>query len=454
MTFFLALTLQCFFPSFDLSGSPGMAVVNNDADQRNYGTTVMSTEGVPVVTGRFSLAAGAQRAFMLQEMSGSVPLPASGSISVESESSSACTSYLAFADGDKLSGTDGASLPSTRVLLPYVDVNTGFVELSHTETIVAIVHPGTTSAPANVTAQLVGLDGVVRGSVPVTVPPRGTWIFRVSEAFSSFIRDNGVGGRTFQGYLRLNSDVGIVAWQRIETPLAQSLLKGKGSDEIGTTSMAMIPHFALSGVYQSVLNLLNPTGSPINLVVSAHDERGNVLGDPVNVRLALGEGKRSPVGEFFRMPIITIFPPPLITGYIRIREAQDLPFQIVGNVEIDTSIRGPKSAAMLYPVSDSGGNRWILPFASSVGSYFTGYAISNPNEFLAVQTDVTIEIVDRSGNVIGTNSVSLSRAARYAAMVPEGRSGYVRIRSNLPIHVLGAIGTKDGTTLDQIPALH
>src|SRR4030095_5305904 len=207
------------FPLFDLNGSSGMAVVNNDTSQHNYTATVVSTEGASVGPGRFSLGAGAQSALLLREMLAGVPLPSSGSISVESESS-ACTSYMATAAGDTLSGTEGASTPSTTLLLPYVDVNTGFVELSHTETTVALVHPGTSTATANVTAQLLGLDGVVRGSIPITIPPRGTRIFRVSEAFSSFIPGNSVGGRTFQGYLRLNSDVGIVAWQRIDTPLA------------------------------------------------------------------------------------------------------------------------------------------------------------------------------------------------------------------------------------------
>jgi hypothetical protein len=143
----------------------------------------------------------------------------------------------------------------------------------------------------------------------------------------------------------------------------------------------------------------------------------------------------------------------MIAGYIRIREAQNRSFQILGNVEIDTNSRGAKSAVMLYPVSDFGGETWTLPLISSVGGNFTGYAISNPNEFLAIQTDVTIEIVDRSGNVTGTDSISLPRATRYSTMVPEGRSGYIRIRSNRPIHVLGALGRKDGTTLEQIPAL-
>jgi hypothetical protein len=108
---------------------------------------------------------------------------------------------------------------------------------------------------------------------------------------------------------------------------------------------------------------------------------------------------------------------------------------------------------MLYSATDTSANSWILPFASSAGGYFTGYAIANPNEMLTVQTDVTVEFVSRSGAVIDRTTISLSPANRHVAMIAEGRSGYVRITSNFPIQVVGAIGTKDGTTLDQVPGM-
>jgi hypothetical protein len=410
MTLLFAFALQCLFPLFDSPSSSGMAVVNNDAGQRDYTATVVSTAGMPVVTSQFSLAAGAQQAFMLREMTETVPLPQSGSVIVDSESAS-CTSYLTTITGDKLSATEGASVPSTTILLPYVEVNTGFMELNHTETTVAVVNPAS-SAHAGVTAQLLALDGVIRGSISLTVPPRGTHIFRVSDTFSAFLPNNGAGGKTFQGYVRLNSDVGIVAWQRVDTPLAQSLLKGKGSNEIRPTTLAMIPHFAFSGEYGTFLNVLNPTGSPLNLVLSAMDDRGHILGEVNNLNLAPDQAIRSSVGEFFHIPVIAIFPPPLITGYIRIREAQGRPFQIVGNGEIFRVAGGGKTSAMLYSATDTSANSWILPFASSAGGYFTGYAIANPNEMLTVQTDVTVEFVSRSGAVIDRTTISLSPANR------------------------------------------
>jgi hypothetical protein len=452
MTFLFALTLQCFFPLFDSNGVTGLAIVNNDAQQREYAISVASSEGTAVRTGNISLAAGNQQALLLQELAGTAPLPSPGSVRIESESSS-CVNYLTNMSPEKLSATEAAASPSTSVLLPHVEVNTGFMELNYADTTVAIVNPG--AVTANVTARLFGLDGAARGSTQLTLSPRGAKTVTVSEAFASFIPGNGAGGRTFQGYVRLTSDVGIVAWQRIDTPLSQSLLRGKGANEIRSTTVAMIPHFAFGGQsnYNSSINLINPTDAPIRLELSALDDRGNIMGETAKISLAAGEVKRAFVGELFRVPVIAIFPPPLITGYIRIREQQRGTFQVAGNVEIFTNPLGARASSMLYVISDVSANRWILPFAASTGGYFTGYSIANPNELLTVQTDVTVEIVSPSGAVLSKNEISLSPSTKRALTIPDGLVGYVRLTSNLPIQVLGAIGARDGSTLDQVPAL-
>src|SRR5262245_59480046 len=213
MTFLFALTLQCFFPLFDSNGITGLAIVNNDTQQREYAISVASSEGTAVRTGNISLAAGNQQALLLRELAGTAPLPSPGSVRIASESSS-CVDYLTNMAPAKLSATEAAASPSTSVLLPHVEVNTGFMELNYADTTVAIVNPGTVTA--NVTARLFGLDGVARGSTQLTLSPRGAKTVTVSEAFASFIPGNGAGGRTFQGYVRLTSDVGIVAWQRID----------------------------------------------------------------------------------------------------------------------------------------------------------------------------------------------------------------------------------------------
>jgi len=68
---------------------------------------------------------------------------------------------------------------------------------------------------------------------------------------------------------------------------------------------------------------------------------------------------------------------------------------------------------------------WMMPFAVSSSSYFTGYAIANPNELLAAQTDVQLEAVNADGTLQGETTVQLSPLNRTATLVPSGiRGGY------------------------------
>jgi len=450
-TFLFAFALQCFLP---LNISPGdffgLSLVNRDLQSRDFTITATSADGTTAQSGRVSLPGGGQRAVLLNEVLGTAT-PANGWVNVESPSSD-CPVYSAIGSPDSLAGTDASGVLSMNVVLPQVEINTGFQELNHTDTFIAIVNPGSSSATVQV--RLHALDGVVRGTAPISVPARGSFTGRVSEMFASALPSNSVGGKTFQGYIRLNADQNIAAWHRIEMPLARAILRGRAVEEIKSTSLAIIPHFVFGGTYGSFINLVNPTSATVDLDLSAHDDRGNVIGEIIQVRLAPGESRRSSVGEFFRVVIIQIFPPPVITGYIRIRERQGGAFQIVGDVEIVGLWQGAFQSAMLYPLSDTASRNWLLPFVTGSSEYFTGYAVANPNELLTVQTDVTVEVVDSGGTVRSSTTTSLSPRHHFATLVPSGVvSGYLRITANMPIHVLGSIGTRDERSLEQLPAI-
>src|SRR5262249_25549715 len=210
-----------------------------------------------------SLRPGAQRVASVKEIVPITP-PSSGFIRINPRLNSnltTCTSYVTFGTDQALTGVDGAPAPAplpipppttlpppvpTTLILPHISVNTGFTELEHTDTRIALINASFT--PANITAQLFGTHGVLRGSGPLTCP-FGSRIVRVSKAFQNLLPDNGVGGKRFEGSVRLVSNTQIAAWQRIETPLSAGILRGKSQDEIATTSLATFPHFAFGGGY-------------------------------------------------------------------------------------------------------------------------------------------------------------------------------------------------------------
>jgi hypothetical protein len=469
MSFLLMFTLQCLFPIFDLDAElTGVSIVNPDTQSQTFAVTVTSSDGSTVHGALVSLKPGGQRAASLKEIIPSTP-SSPGYIRINPSLNSnvnRCTSYVTFGTNQALTGLDGAPAPpplpipppptlpppiATTLILPHISVNTGFTELDYTDTRIALINASST--PATITAQLFGTDGVLRGSVPLTFSfgSRTVW---VSETFQNLLPNNGLGGKTFEGYVRLVSNTQISAWQHVETPLSAGVLRGKSLDEIAMTSLAIFPHFAFGGGYDSTINLLNPGSTPLRLELTAYNDQAKTLGDVVQITLAAGEQRRAPVAQIFQIPLMASFPPPLTAGSIRIREVGGQGFQIVGDIEIVNSTNGRLSAMLLSAISDVSATLWTMPFAVSSGGYFTGYAIANRNELLAVQTDIQVEVVSPDGIVQSQTAIQLSPLNRTAVLLPSGVvRGYLRFRSNFPVHVMGSVGTEDLRQFDVLPAI-
>ncbi len=431
----------------------GLSIVNLEGQAREYTITATPQTGTNAQTGRVILNPGAQRALLLDEILGG-SLPSPGWIRIDSVASG-CMSYLASGNDESVAGTDAAASGSTALVLPHISINTGFVELDHTDTVISIVNAGI--APASVTAQLVGLDAVIIGTLSMTVPASSSRTGRMSELFREALPNNSLGGKKFDGYLRLSADVPVSTWQRTDTPLSRSLLRGRSlPSELSNT---IIPHFVIGGgnFYESVVNLVNPGPASSAFELRAFDDRGNNLGELVQMTLRAGEAKRMSVGALFRIVTILTFPPPLTTGYISIRPLPTLGpalQQLIASIEIVAGSQIGKTASLLYPISPSSATRWTIPFAVSAPPYFTGYAVANANELLTVQNDIQVDVLNSAGAFVNRSNFSLSPGKRQTALIPAGLSiGYVRFTATMPIFVMGTIGTSNSRILDQIPAI-
>ncbi len=430
-------------------GFLGLSLVNTAAVRNDITITWTDSDGNSSRTANLSLAPGSQRVALVREILGIPADPAQGWIRIDS-STTGLLSYLTSGQDGLLEGTDSVSTTTTRMVLPHVWVNTGFTELDHADTLVNLINPG--SAPATANADLIGLDGVVAGSFRITVPALGCRTMRVSESFLDALPKNGAGGRTFSGYLKITSDAGLAGWLCIDTPLSRGLLRGRGVEEIGPVRLAMVGHFALGSpsLYLSALNLINAGGSAVTFDLAARLDGGG--GFSARRTLGPGQGIREDVLSLFGIAATTMFPPPLLSGYIRIQAADGGEFQLIGDIEI---ARSGHAAAMLYAVGTASSSDATMPFVINDSDYFTGYAIANPNEMLTVQTDVTIELLDSDGRTVGTpQSISLSPSSRFVGLVQErARGGYLRISANAPVAVLGSIGRSDGSALASLPGL-
>ena len=124
-------------------------------------------------------------------------------------------------------------------------------------------------------------------------------------------------------------------------------------------------------------------------------------------------------------------------------------------MEVASSGQGTfTQSSMSYPIGPASAGPWVIPLALGGSTYYSGLAIANPNELLAVQTDLTIEFVQADGTVVEVEEVSLSPRGQHTGVSPETlQSGYVRITSNMPVRIVGALGTRDLRLLEQVPVL-
>src|SRR5262249_14192978 len=146
--------------------------------------------------------AGEQRSFLLSDFFTYPPVSPLRSLRFGLQKG--CDAFLSQGDDEKLIGVEPASIGGTSVYLPHVSVATGFLELDYVDTRLAVVN--TQLDVANVTAQLFGMDGVLRGNTSFSLPSLGSHSLLVSQEFASALPGNGAGGEQFEGYMRLVSD--------------------------------------------------------------------------------------------------------------------------------------------------------------------------------------------------------------------------------------------------------
>jgi hypothetical protein len=447
-----AAAQSSIFPLFqsESSGYAGLSIVNNGEQVREAAITWTSPDGKSSRTGRLILGPGVQRAYLLRDILQQPVDPGEGWISINAAGKD-LLSYLTVGAEGKLDGTDAVQEPAAEIFLDFVKINTGFVELDHTDTSCALVNPGGNTANAKV--ELIGLEGKSVAGLTFAVPAFGSLTIRLSEAFRELLPAGNAGGRRFDGYARIVADTGIAVWCRIDTPVSMRLLRGRSRAEMQTTESAIGNHFASGGasLYRSTLNLVNPGDSTARLELVAMDDRGQIIGSKAELSLNPGQGIREDILSLFRVVQPAVYPPPFLTGYIRVRSSGGNPAQVAGDVDIRSEGR---YGAALFPITPAPAREWMLPFAVSNADYYTGYVIVNTNELLTVQTEVSVELLDKEGRPAGSlASISLSPSARFVGLLDrEISSGYLRIRASGPITVAGSIGACNGSLFAFLPA--
>jgi hypothetical protein len=434
------------FPIFQYAPADptGITIVNSSSDAREFRLVLTSAEGIEIKTQIALIPPKEERHYSINEIAGAPGTLPAGWVRVESPTAD-FSAYMTSGTPMSLGAPEPLSHGASNLLLPNIRIHRGFRELGETDTVVALVNPG--NDPVVSTLTLMAYDGSVRGTTQVTVPGAGSRLVRLSTAIPPI----GI-NVDLDGYVSIRSSGPVAAWQQIETPLARTTLSAVDPSAFHRQTQLTSPFFAIGGGYESTLTLTNTALTAVTVELSGRDQVGRPIGEITQLTLQPGETRAWDIASALRVATIATYPGPTITGTLRLRQPEKQLMQLLASLTIQVfdSQRAPQSL-MQYWVREEPGQFWEIPFATKHESYYTAYAIANTVATPGVTTQVLVTVHSRDGRIINLINHSLEPLGFTAQVVIAAEPvGYMRILSDEPVVVLGAIGTRDGLSAEAI----
>ena len=196
----------------------------------------------------------------LSDVFGPIELEATDGINI----TAAARIYTEQGTSGYLEGADLARA-SQNVLLPYSLDNLDF------RTNLGITNPGETFA--QVTVKLLNRNGQQEGIFSTMVAPHG--MTQIDNINRRLLNTETVSN--LDGYLLVEADRPVFGWTSQIDNLTQDLSMVVGKSGTASSSL-LIPSTTNSGEYKSTLALVNPSGAPVTVQITARDEHGNTAG--------------------------------------------------------------------------------------------------------------------------------------------------------------------------------
>lgn len=387
----------------------------------------------PVVS---ELAAGEQLPILDWEVFGSGLLKHKSNGWVKLETSNAETKgfFLIFDSG--LSMMDGANFSDAKLTdFAFTEIQPdGYNKIS-------IINNN--PEKSDLTIDLVAADGTVRSSLTRMIKKNGAL---TADLFNDLFV--GILPNT-SDYVRVKSSIGVQSLQvmRQKTGDVSTLA---GQDISASDSTLYSPQYAWGGPWRTSLSIINLDSTAGSVVLRFFGEDGLQIGQSQYLPISANGKVFIDDPSFFT----TTDPKAVTAGYIEIvangiRVAGSTVF---GDINRQTSCSAMALVSTLQ-------TNLLFSHVASNDMYFTGIAILNPNSSDAV---VTLELYASDGTRLKTKNVQIGAKQRISRGLEEyftllaGKaqtSGYVRLKSYLPIAAFALFGTKDYTTLSAIPPL-
>ncbi len=339
--------------------------------------------------------------------------------------------------GTFLDGADSPS-PLREQILPLLS-NDGT-----TDTEINIVNP--TSSTAFASLQTIALDGTVApvGAPLLTLQPHG--LLRVNTKSLGF-RNYSSGS-----YLSINSNVGLLAMELVESQSQPLLACLNGVDVNAAASSFTIPHAVVGGDYFSVLGVINLLNIPQTVSIALYQPDGQLLNtgavpNPLTIHLNPNATLRSSLADLFQLnsSIDT-----LMSGWVSVTSnfGPITGYMVFGNAASSDVAAVPSQA---QPATEL-----LFPHlaAQSLG-YFTGVALLNPN---TVTANVKLSVINPTGVTVAVTQLQLNPNQKLAEVladllpsVKDQQGGSMVVTSDQPLFGMELIGSNNLKVLANVP---
>ncbi len=240
-----------------------------------------------------------------------------------------------------------------------------------------------------------------------------------------------------QGYLRVESDIGLLLTEVYSKGGAPASINGINVDKYNGVTRIFSPKFSITSDFVTLINIINSNKeSGANITLTLHASDGSVLDQPLTFLLARNAQLKGNLWDFFRNDESLLNQ----TGWLEVASDVD---RVVGAITF-TDVNS--SFLSSFELSGTPLGNFLYPLIAEDSTYQTQIALLNSGSQTAT---VDVELYGTEG---------LSAAVQYSIAPGTSlirtltelfqrnvslRPGNVRIRSSLPLHSFAAIYPRD-----------
>lgn len=397
----------------------GFAVTNPTSNYADVQFTLFGLDGNPVSSGlvnpvRYRVAPKGQISMLASDLFASSKID--GWVQVTSPTSNLAGSYFS-GDFTTMLGVAESSPPLTTQVIPVIrDDQT-------TKTEIVILNPAATNS--TVTLSLFNAGGEQSGTTLSQTISGHAALRLSSSAFTASPTSETLSAR-------ISANVPVAATAILNRSGSLMFVPGQRIDQ--SASMRIAAHFTAGNGFDPVLVLTNPNASPTTVTVTAFGETGAAVSAGRSFTVPGNGSISADTSTITRQPFV-----PTVNGWLGI-ESQNVPLN--GILILDGN-----RALTSIPLQATALDRILYSQILQTSDISTGLFVVNTWPRAAT---LDISLVRNDGSTFAQKSIDLSSHSKISTRMrdifpnADQTSGYVLIRSSLPVYTVGMAAANSG----------